>query len=111
MVEGVRVGGGWGLLGVLEGCCPGLSEVLEDIENSITAIRTCMSFYSKSLGKSSDLGARVPFCLGFINCMILARRAFSDSPTSVSIAAAFRFKETGTVGVETRKTWFAMRVR
>jgi hypothetical protein len=39
--------------------------------------------------------------LEFMNCMILARRAFSDSSSSGVIAAALRFKETGILGVET----------
>lgn len=57
------------------------------------------------------VGLYVLLCLGFMNCMIWARRAFSVSSSSGSIAAAFLFSETGTVGVETRITWFAIRVR
>lgn len=36
-----------------------------------------------------------------MNCMILARLAFSDSSSSCVIAAIFRFKDTGIDGVET----------
>lgn len=46
-----------------------------------------------------------------MNCMILALRAFSVSSSSGSRAAALRFKETGALSVDTRRTWFAMRVR
>lgn len=61
--------------------------------------------------KSSNLGVWALFCLGFMYCIILALRALSVSSSSASKTVAFRFSDTGTVGVETLKTWFAIRVR
>lgn len=46
-----------------------------------------------------------------MNCIIFALRALSVSSSSGSRTAAFRFNDTGTVGVETLRTWFAIRVR
>lgn len=47
------------------------------------------------------LGECERFNLGFMNCIILARRALSDSSSSGVMAAAFRFNDVGMVGVET----------
>lgn len=47
-----------------------------------------------------------------MNCIHFARFALSVSSSTVSRAAeALRFKDTGTVGVETLNTLFAMRVK
>lgn len=47
-----------------------------------------------------------------MNCIHFARFALSVSSSTVSRAAeALRFKDTGTVGVDTLKTLFAMRVK
>lgn len=48
--------------------------------------------------------------LGFMYCMILARRVRSISSSS-SITAAFLFSDPGGVGAETRITVLAIRVR
>lgn len=59
----------------------------------------------------TDLGAVDRFDLGFMYCMILTRLAFSLSSSSCSIAAAFRFRDTGVVGADTRSMLFAIRVK
>lgn len=63
------------------------------------------------IGEIGYLGVDVRPDLGFMNCMILALRAFSVSSSSGSNAAAFRLRDTGTMGVEALSTWLAMRVR
>ena len=64
MVEGIRIGGNRGLLGVLKGCCPCLPEILEDIENSITGIPTCMSLYIEEFKKDFKPGSTCPVLPG-----------------------------------------------
>lgn len=61
--------------------------------------------------KKTHFGAWDRCCRGFMYCMSFARRALSVSRSSVSSTAALRLRDTGTVGVDTRSTLFAIRVK
>lgn len=59
----------------------------------------------------SYLGIVDRLVLGFMYCMIFARRTFSLSSSSGSIAAALRFRDAGAGGADTRIMLFAIRTR
>jgi hypothetical protein len=73
--------------------------------------RACQTRNDKRESTEAYFGACDLCCLGFIYCMSFARRALSLSCSSGSKTDALRFNEMGTVGVDTLRILFAIRVK
>ena len=86
------------------------ADTLENIQYSITENRPYENEFRCKRFRRKPYLAFTFFTLGFMYCMILARRVRSISSSS-SITAAFLFNVLGGVGAETRIIWLAIRVR